>query len=86
MDMMNVDAFNISNTYTASTNTHDTVSVQDIIKMMEEANKQIPAINKDWFLVSPHGEAFKGSPQQLINELMKHHPLFKNVFTPIDPL
>jgi len=51
------------------------LSIGDVLR----AKDALEAATKDteWFLVSPDGLTYKGSPQELIIVLAPHHPLLK---------
>lgn len=73
--------------FTAATATNQsTLTMADIIKAVSEAKDKINALQKvadtNWILISPTGEVNKGTVQELIGELMKYHPLFKDTFQP----
>jgi urocanate hydratase len=62
---------------------NSTLTIDDIIKAFEEAKKELSTFEKistgDWMLISPTGVIHKGTIQQLLNELMRHHPMFKGM-------
>lgn len=51
-----------------------TLTYQDVV----DAVKKLPKQNTDWILIDPNGTAYKGSVEQLVVHLAKHHPLMRS--------
>lgn len=51
-----------------------TLTYQDVL----DAFKKVPKPNTDWVLIDPNGTVYKGSVDQLVLLLAKHHPLLRS--------
>lgn len=60
-----------SNTFGGSLTMQD---LKDAITKLKATPK-----NDQWLLISPTGEAYKGTVKQILPLLMKHHPLCQQV-------
>lgn len=73
------DRLNGSNWTTAATASTSVLKLTDIIEAIETIKDKAAELRKitdtNWILISPRGEVYKGTVQQLVTELMKYHPL-----------
>jgi len=66
---------------TAKTGTFITADPKELLKQIEASMEELNrADNKTtWILVDPYGKVYAGTPQEMFQVLIPHHPLFQPV-------
>ena len=65
-------------TYSTATNTHTpAITLHDLLEMQTRVRKLMAELPTEWMLVSPNGDMYKGTPEEMISVLMPHHHLMK---------